>query len=330
MGISSEEIRRLKDLEIERLGAEPTLSISKSLHLFFSLLLLVLLLPSCTSVRPIVKIGLLAPFEGVHRQSGYAALTAMRQAIADFAPVDVAMMPVALDDAAASDQTERAARKLLQDRSLQALIGPYSPPLLQQLQPLLIDAGVPWLMPLAIDPMLGFVQPDLAGGWAWPLLTAAVEQAAQEGRQRLVLAGWTLGWPPLTDDQARTAFALPLLISDQITDIQPEDAVFWLGSPEAGASYLTMLRAHDPTIPFLLGPQADSPIFTELTQNTGRVFLLIWVDDGYIQWSARYAGQSPTAYLTYRATEQAIAEILGQPRPQSQSWQVQAILVKGE
>jgi len=311
-------------------GASTRRPISQSLFLSIALLLLALLLPACTSIRPVLKIGLLAPFEGLHRQSGYAALTAMHQAIADFAPTDIAIMPLALDDAAASVQTERAARKLLQDHSLRALIGPYAPSLVQQIHPLLTDAGLPWFVPLAIDPAAGFVEPDREGQWAQPLLTAAAEQAEHDGRQRLVLAGWTPGWPQLTDEQARTAFALPLLISDQILDIQPEDAVFWLGSPEAGASYLTMLRAHDPAVPFLLGPQADSPIFTELTQNSGPVSLLVWVDDGYDPWLARYAGQSPTAYLTYRATQQAIMEILDQPRPQSQSWRVQTIIVTGE
>ena len=195
---------------------------------------------------------------------------------------------------------------------------------------MLTDAGLPWFMPLAIDPAVSFVEPDQAGEWAWPLLIAAAEQAQRDGQQRLVLAGWTPGWPQLTDAQARTAFALPLLTSDQITDIHLEDTVFWLGSLEAGARYLTTLRAQYPTMPFLLGPQADSPIFTELTQNSGPVSLLVWVDDGYEPWLALYAGQSPTAYLTYRATQQAITEILGQPRPQSQSWRIETIIVAGD
>ena len=330
MGISRGEKGREGEGGRGRRGANTRDLLSQSLNLFFSLLLFALLLPSCTSIRPVIKIGLLAPFEGLHRQSGYAALTAMRQAIADFAPTGIAVMPVALDDAAALDQTRRAGRKLLQDQSLRVLIGPYTPSLIPQIQPLLVNRGLSWFMPLAINPAVGFVQPDRAGEWAWPLLTAAAEQAQHDGRQRLVLAGWTPGWPRLTDDQARTAFALPLVISDQITMIQSEDAVFWLGSPESGARYFTTLRAQYPTLPFLLGPQADSPIFVEHTQISGPVCLLIWVDDGYEPWLAQHASQSPTAYLTYRATQQAMREILGQPRLPSQAWRVKALVVVGE
>ena len=156
MGISREERGRRGEGERGGGGADTRRSISQSRNLFFSLLLLALLLPSCTSIRPVFKIGLLAPFEGLHRQSGYAALTAMRQAIADFAPTGIAVMPVALDDGAGLAQTDRAARKLLHDHSLAALIGPYAPPLIQQIQPLLTEAGVPWFMPLAIHPAVGF------------------------------------------------------------------------------------------------------------------------------------------------------------------------------
>ena len=48
--------------------------------LFSSLTLLFLILATgCTPVRPVVKIGLIAPFEGLYRDSGYGALAAMRQ-----------------------------------------------------------------------------------------------------------------------------------------------------------------------------------------------------------------------------------------------------------
>ena len=34
---------------------------------------------SCTSIRPVVKVGLIAPFEGLYRETGYAALDAVRR-----------------------------------------------------------------------------------------------------------------------------------------------------------------------------------------------------------------------------------------------------------
>ncbi|MEZ4733573.1 MAG: ABC transporter substrate-binding protein [Caldilineaceae bacterium] len=301
---------------------------SLPLYLFISLVLLILLLTSCTSVRPVIKIGLLAPFEGLHRRSGYEALTFMRQAIADYSTTDeVAIMPLALDDGATPVQAARAVRKMVQDGAVQAVVGPYRPVLVPSVEAALASTGLPWLMPFAVDPTSGFVFPDQTGTWALPLLTAAAEQAQALGGQRLVLAGWTPGWPHLTAEQAATAFAVPLLVSDQITVVQVEDAVLWLGAPEAAAVYLTALRAQFPTVPFLLGPQADSPILSERTQNIGSVYLLFWLDDHYEQWRTQAGVVSPTAYLTYRVTQQAIARSLGHAWLESQSWRIQAVVV---
>ena len=44
-------------------------------------LLCLVLLASCTSTRPTLKIGLIAPFEGVHRSLGYEILGAVRLAV---------------------------------------------------------------------------------------------------------------------------------------------------------------------------------------------------------------------------------------------------------
>src|SRR3954463_1255363 len=51
--------------------------------------MLMVFLSGCASIRPIVKIGLIAPFEGLYRQSGYDALDAMRQAMAECTPAGV-------------------------------------------------------------------------------------------------------------------------------------------------------------------------------------------------------------------------------------------------
>lgn len=315
MGISS--------IEIERSRASWLVQYIYSLTCLLSCLLVSVSLAACTSVRPVVKIGLLAPFEGLHRRLGYEALAAMRQAIADAAPTTVAVMPLALDDGATPAQIERALRKLLQDSAVRAVIGPYHPVLAQQVAPLMAATDLPWLMPFAVDPVAGFVPPDSTGNWVMPLLAAAVQQAQRIGCQRLVIAGSSPEWLHLTDEQTHSAFGLPLVLSEQVQAVQPDDAVLWLGSPEAGAIYFSDLRALSPHVPFLLGPQSDSPIFSEHTQIIGPVYLLFWLDNGYEQWQARYPTASPTVYLTYRATQQAIARSLGQTWSQNQAWHVQ-------
>lgn len=297
-------------------------------RVWIGLLLSSLLLLSCTSVRPVIKIGLLAPFEGLHRRSGYSALTAMRQAIAEMAPAEVAMMPLALDDAADPAQVERAARKLLQDPDVRALIGPYSPFLAQRIELLVTAHELAWWLPFAVTPAEGFVVPVQQPAWAEPLLAAAAEEAAVLGCQRLIVAGWTPGWPTVTAEQ-QTAFAIPVLLNEQVSAVAATDAVFWLGPPETGAAYLTSLRAAHPDVPLLLGPQADDPIFAEYTQISGPVYLLFWIDDGYAQWRQQNA-LPPTAYLTYRATQQAIGQLLGQPAPQPPAWRIEIMPLRKE
>lgn len=284
--------------------------------------LLGFLLVSCTSVRPVSKLGLLAPFEGLERRSGYIALTAMRQAITDFAPATVALMPLAVDDTADAAGVQRALRKMLQDGAVDALVGPYNPVLALQIQPDLVATGLPWVMPLAIDPVQGFVAFDADGAWAIPLLAAAADQAQRQGSARLILAGWTPGWPQGSALQVRSSFAVPVVVSDALTAIQPHDAIVWVGAPETGAAYFSALRTPFPIVPFFLGPQADGPIFSELAQITGPVYSLFWLDDGYEQWRLHSATPSPMAYLTYRATQQAIAMNLGQSLASSPSWRV--------
>lgn len=287
-------------------------------------------LVSCTSIRPVIKIGLLAPFEGLQRRSGYVALTAMRQAIADSAPVDVAIMPLALDSGADPLAGERATRKLLQDVAVGAIVGPYSPLLMQQMAPVVTATGLPWLFPFAVNPTRGFVVPDAEGDWALPLVTAAAATAATLGRDRLVVAGWTPGWPQLATVQLQSTFALPLGLHESVAAIQSTDAVLWLGDAEAGAVYFTALRARFASVPFLLGPQADEPIFSEQTQISGPVYLLYWQDDGYEQWRTRYPDGPSMAYLTYRATQTAIARSLGQSSSASWSWHIETIALSGD
>lgn len=328
MGISSRKaLARLRDWVNKRILPLDKQKIAQSLRLSIICFLVSCFLTSCTAVRPVVKIGLLAPFEGLHRRTGYVALTAMRQAIAEAAPAEFAIMPLALDDGSDPAQVERATRKLLQDPTVRALVGPYSPLLAQPIAPLMAASGLAWWRPFAVTPSDGFVVTEPKSDWAEPLLAAAAEQAVAVGSRRLVLAGWTPGWPALQAEELAKALAMPVLISDAVAVVEPADAVFWLGSPERGAVYLTALRAYAPHVPFLLGPQADDPIFVEHTQLSGPVYLLFWLDDGYEQWRSQQRMAPPIAYLTYRATQQAIAQMLGQPLPQRQSWRIAAIPV---
>jgi ABC-type branched-subunit amino acid transport system substrate-binding protein len=143
---------------------------------------LALLLAGCTDVRPVAKIGLIAPFEGLHRRSGYAALAAMRQAIVETPAGATGIIPLALDDSA--DPTRCAARRRkasCRDPQVRAVIGPLTPALTASVSETLAAATLPWFAPYAVNPAGGFADPLTDDGWAAGL-AAAVGATVQTAR----------------------------------------------------------------------------------------------------------------------------------------------------
>ena len=111
-------------------------------------------------MRPVTKIGLIAPFEGLHRDTGYRALAAMRAAIAEapsqanltFGPT-LDLLPLALDDSGEPNGTQRATEKLLVDSTVAAVIGPFAPDSLAQMERgMPQERSVIWLAPFLINP----------------------------------------------------------------------------------------------------------------------------------------------------------------------------------
>jgi branched-chain amino acid transport system substrate-binding protein len=270
----------------------------------------------------------LAPFEGLHRRSGYEALAAMRMALADYtAPPgtpEIAVLPLALDD---SRDPARAAQKLLVDQSVQAILGPLTPataaavtaPLTGPRAP----AAMPWLTPFAVDPVRGFTAPSADPTWATELVAAVAAATRAQGAQTLVLAGQDRGWPMLTDAGWVQSAGMPVrqvgLASPLEAQIQPEDAVLWLGDAESGARFLVALRSQRPSVPFWLGPQGGDPVFAERAAGAlENTYWAIRSTVGYNAWAAQHSPSTPNAFLVYLATQQALAAISGaapQPGP---------------
>jgi len=96
------------------------------------LLLAVIFLTACSaSTQPVVKIGLVAPFEGRYRPIGYEAIYAARLAIREInAQGGIAghrVELVALDDRGEPDKAIEAARQLVLDPQVVAVIGHLRP-----------------------------------------------------------------------------------------------------------------------------------------------------------------------------------------------------------
>jgi branched-chain amino acid transport system substrate-binding protein len=259
-----------------------------------------MLLVGCTDVRPTVKIGVLAPFEGLHRRSGYTALEAVRAAIVDYPYPAAGVIPLALDHGPTPSTALRSAQKLLADPLVAAVVGPLTPALGDAVDPALVAAPVAWYTPYSI-----------AGPhWATGLAAAAGDLARAAGAQVLVLGGWTQGWPALTADQWQAAAGMRVRLENDPANVAAGEAVFWLGSPEEGAAWLAAVRRRDQLAPFVLGPQGEDPVFAERVLGGGgtlqSVYWTIWTDADYTTWTASHSVSSPNAYLVYRAALAAL------------------------
>lgn len=271
-----------------------------------SCLVFLLLLSACTSTRPVVKIGLLAPFEGLYRQSGYEALAAMRAALADHQPPNVEVLPLALDTSADPEQARRAAAKLLRDDSVVAVIGPLQSPQVAAAAELIAASRVDWHLPLA--PRTPHEEQALFAA----ILT-------QIDGLHILQAGPDTRWPDQSADGVSTFAA-------KGNSASSVDGVLWQGDARTGAAFLTRLRTYNPTVPFWTTGIGGDPVFSLLLseylgeETLGPVYWGIVLDgsvseDQLSEWTANRQPSSPTAFAVYLATQNALEQIAGTARP---------------
>jgi branched-chain amino acid transport system substrate-binding protein len=122
----------------------------------------VFLLAACRfpgAIRPTVKIGLVAPFEGRYRYVGYdviyAVRLALREANAAGGVGGYNVELVAYDDAADPDQATEQARKLAVDPDVVAAIGHFREETTVAALRAYVEAGIPLLAPAVLAPGLG-------------------------------------------------------------------------------------------------------------------------------------------------------------------------------
>jgi ABC-type branched-subunit amino acid transport system substrate-binding protein len=108
-----------------------------------------LLAAGCTSVAPVVKVGLVAPFEGRNRSIGYDAIYSARLAVREINQAGgigghrVAL--VALDDRGDSQLAVEAATSLLIDPDVVAVVGHFLPETTGAAASLYEERGLPLL-----------------------------------------------------------------------------------------------------------------------------------------------------------------------------------------
>ncbi len=276
------------------------------LCLLFSLSLL-----SCKSTRPVVKIGLLAPFEGLHRESGYEALSAMRAALADYPLDQFDALPLALDTAADPTQARRAALKMLRDESVAAVVGPLQARQVSAVTDVIAASEVDWQpqsRPASIEA-------------AQTLIEATI--AAMPG-SNIVVAGLDFGWPLSPAEEWSLNTGKRVTVVEAANGAATADAVLWLGSAPDGATFLGNLRSQSPTVPFWTTAVAADPVFRSLLFERldgtppGPIYWVVALGgsaDRYEEWAAAHAYAPPTAFAVYLATQQALQQIAGHDLP---------------
>lgn len=137
-----------------------------------ALLMGTLLATACAVTRPTAKIGLVAPFEGAHRQVGYEAIFAVRLAVREAnAAGGVAghtVELVALDDQGDPARAIEQAHKLSLDPQVYVVLGHWLTATTAAAAPEYARLGLPWLPPPATAPPLTPAQQEsyraIAGG----------------------------------------------------------------------------------------------------------------------------------------------------------------------
>ncbi|MEW5989660.1 MAG: ABC transporter substrate-binding protein, partial [Chloroflexota bacterium] len=111
--------------------------------------LFLVLLTACGRTAPVVKIGLVGPFEGRYRPVGYDVIYSARLAIREsnlaggIGPYRVAL--VALDDGGDAELAQATAASLVIDPAVVAVIGHWRPETTTAAAPVYQVAGLPFI-----------------------------------------------------------------------------------------------------------------------------------------------------------------------------------------
>jgi len=117
----------------------------------------------CQSVAPVVKVGLVAPFEGRHRDVGYDVLYSARLAVGEInaaGGIDgTRIVLVALDDGGNLESAQATANSLLIDPGVVAVVGHWLPETTETAAPIYAQGNLAFVAGgddpfAAADPML--------------------------------------------------------------------------------------------------------------------------------------------------------------------------------
>lgn len=277
------------------------------------------LLTSCTATRPTLKIGLIAPFEGVHRPLGYEVLAAVKLALqqrnAAGGAAGYGIELVALNDDGVPATAARQVAALAADPGVVAIIGPWQTETAQAAAPALQSAGLAAIIPAALP------DADLAGAPNAFRLFAGDDALAQALLTAI---------PPgagVEISGAAAAWATRLIALLPATGSAGTRAILLTGDAEAVARQLTISSCVRTITLCFAGPSVGEPLVTARAGDA--VNGLIWTTSLQLPVCAGQAGDfcqayqaatgaAPGAYaaLAYDATVTLLTAIEDSEQPQ--------------
>lgn len=244
-----------------------------------------LLLAACApaGVPPTVKIGLVAPFEGRYRETGYDVIWAVRLAVREYnlarEPGAALVELVAYDDAGDPVLAAEQVRKLAADPQVLGAIGHWHGETTRAAAPLYADLALPLVTAESESSIYAFT----IGPGDEELAAALLSQLGPASRMGPVaIVG--------PESALSTAFSQTLRArgGDVVLQVQPEapdwlarvraaapQAVFLSGDSVAAADALALLSAGRVRAQWLGGPALAEPEFLRLAGSTAEGALVV-------------------------------------------------------
>ncbi len=244
-------------------------------------ILLGCLLSGCTglgSTRPVVKIGLVAPFEGLHRQLGYDVLYAVKLAVRErnaASGVSGYMVELAaLDDSNNPAQAPLQARKMIVDADVMGVIGHFS----DQAALAAVDeyhrAGLALITQVAADAVTErdypevfrlYARNDLLGAEAarhvveeLGMYRLAVLRGRDDLAEAFIQTAEQLGATIMLDADVDLTFHVSRLTS-HVSRFTSAELIFFSGGAVEGAELIAQARGAGVEAVFMGGSGLDSP-----------------------------------------------------------------------
>jgi len=292
-----------------------------------ALLLCAVLLGGCAiprSTRPVLKIGLIAPFEGLGRPLGYEVLYAVKLAVRErndlggVGGYGVAL--VALNDDDDPDVSARQALKMDVDREVVGVVGPLGRATGRAVAQPLSDAGLAWIAVASVpdEVVSGYRAAFRLYASDTALAAAAIGQAMAAdlngGSQGIVVGSVGEFGEPLR----RAAERLNVYRSLETMSARPSSAVALAGNAEQVAEELILLGGTRGMV--VAGPEAGRAVVTQ--RAAGMAEGLVWVGslspadpttlpEAFVSGYRELAGgpPGPFAVLAYDATNMLLDAI---------------------